>query len=362
LLCRGNLSKAESALNQAIALANDSENPEVAVLSYQMLGRAYLDRGARESALASYQRAAEGCTPAMLANWRAREMYAYGLVFASVLSGLEEATVDPAAFRAFCERYPGQEQLRDGARHSPDLAQLALQQWFLEPADPSPDWGDARQLLPGQQADAPDAGSLPSGWTWHDPFGDCGYTWHEGVTIEANNGRGLWRLNQSAPRLLYALSSLPASSGAGIAVEAICAPAAADKPAIGGLVLWIDPANYLRLDRGLTGPNEITLIGCLNDRDMVLGRGRLPPEPADPGVPEQLDRAWLRFEWRAGELRALCSADGETWYTAGQAELPFESSAQFGVYASGDVDRRIYQGAYPDGAALGFETLRCWIE
>jgi len=362
LLCRGNLPKAEQALDRAIDLAIESENPEAAVLSYQMLGWAYLDRGARELALSSYQRAAALCTPAMLANWRAREMYAYGLVFASVLGGLEEAMADPAAFRAYCHDYPGREQLCDGAQHLPDLAQLALQQWFLEPATPSPDWSDVQQLLPDAQADAPDTSSLPPGWTWHDSLGGCRTTWRQGLTIEAGNGRDLWRLNQSAPRLLYALSSLPADSRSGIAVEATSSPAAADKPAIGGLVLWVDPTNYLRLDRGLNGPNEMTLIGCLDDRDVILGRGRLPPEPTGPGVPDRLGRAWLRFEWRAGDLRALCSADGETWYTVGQVELPFDPNAQFGVYASGDVDRRIYQGAYPDGAALHFESVRCWIE
>jgi hypothetical protein len=95
---------------------------------------------------------------------------------------------------------------------------------------------------------------------------------------------------------------------------------------------------------------------------MILGRGRLPPEPGGSGVPDRLDRAWLRFEWRVGDLRALCSADGETWYSVGQVDLPLHTAAQFGVYASGDVDRRVYQGAYPDGAALRFESLRCWIK
>jgi len=204
--------------------------------------------------------------------------------------------------------------------------------------------------------------ALPPGWTCHDPFDDCRYILHKGLTIEAANGRDLWHLNQGAPRLLYALSTLSTGLPRSVTIETLCAPATIDKPAIGGLVIWIDSTNYLRLDRGLNGPHEITLIGCLNDRDAILGRGRLPPEPTDPSVPDRLERAWLRFEWRAGDLRALCSADGETWYTAGQATLPLSTDAQFGVYACGDVDRRIYHGAYPDGAALHFESLRCWIE
>ena len=103
-------------------------------------------------------------------------------------------------------------------------------------------------------------------------------------------------------------------------------------------------------------------MGCLENQDVLLGRGHLPPEFARPGTPARPDRAWLRFEWRPAKVRALCSADGETWYTAGQVELPFDANAQFGIYAGGNIDRSIYHGAYPDGAALRFESLRCWAE
>jgi hypothetical protein len=203
---------------------------------------------------------------------------------------------------------------------------------------------------------------LPEGWTWHDPFGDGRYLCRQGLAIEAANGRDLWKLNQSAPRITAPLPALSSEVPSGVVWETVCAPADADKPAMGGLLIWIDAKNYLRLDRGLSGPNEITLIGCLDDRDVLLGRGRLPPGPAGVGAPEHLERAWLRFEWRAGRVRALCSADGETWYTAGAVDLPLSAEARLGVYACGDIDRSIHHGAYPEGAALRFEALRCWIE
>jgi hypothetical protein len=242
------------------------------------------------------------------------------------------------------------------------LSELALGQWFLEPATPALAPGTKEPLLDEGFEAALWKDGPPEGWTWLDPFGDCRYGLQDGLVIEAAHGRDLWKLNQSAPRLLVALSSRSSGPASGIAIEAICRPAAADRPAMGGLVLWTDSKNYLRLDRGLTGPNEITLIGCLENRDVLLGRGRLPPEPAQPDAPDRLGRAWLRLEWRAGRVRALCSADGETWYTAGQADLPLEPNAQFGVYANGNIDRTIYQGAYPDGAAICFTSLRCWTE
>ena len=39
---------------------------------------------------------------------------------------------------------------------------------------------------------------------------------HKGLTIEAANGRGLWRLNQGAPRCLYPLSALSPDLSSGV--------------------------------------------------------------------------------------------------------------------------------------------------
>jgi hypothetical protein len=298
--------------------------------------------------------------PEVFHTWRLPEMQAYALVFASALSGLESALDDPAAFRTFCQQYPERELYLDGAQVSPDLGELALGQWFLEPGAPSRAQSAAEPLLDERFEAARWGDELPEGWAWHDPFGDCRHALQDGLAIEAANGRDLWKLNQSAPRLLVALSSLSSGAPSGVAVETVCAPAADDRPALGGLVLWIDGENYLRLDRGLSGPDEITLIGCLQNRDALFGRGRLPLAPDGTGLPDKLGRAWLRFEWQSGMARALCSADGETWYTAGQVELPFTPDAHCGVYARGTIDRTIYQGAYPEGAGLRFESLRCW--
>jgi hypothetical protein len=232
------------------------------------------------------------------------------------------------------------------------LAHLALVQWFLEPA---PRAEPALELLRESFA-----GLLSPAWTWHDPFHDCSYEIEDGLTIRAANGRGLWHINYSAPQLLR---PLPEGVGAepGVALQTACAPATPDRPAIGGLLLWVDQTNYLRLDWGTWGTHEITFGGCVDNQDVVIGRGRLPPGPRegeDWDVP--LERAHLRLEWCGGEVHALCSADGTAWYTVGHRTFPFSEGAQAGLYAVGTIDRTIYRGAYPEGTAIRFLSFTCW--
>ena len=148
---------------------------------------------------------------------------------------------------------------------------------------------------------------------------------------------------------------------------------------IGGLVLWQDSENYLRLVRGIAGKNEITFMGCIGNRDIVLGRGRLsqaksaevplgstqmstlarqerPPAPDD-----SLERqVYLRMERRGDAVRALCSADVREWFAAGQATFPVGRPIHIGVHATGSIDRTIYHGAYPGGSAIRFQSFRLW--
>jgi DNA-binding SARP family transcriptional activator len=359
-LCRGNQREAVERLEQAVQEGRQSGYPEIEMWSNQMLGRMYLDRGERGAALERYRRAAAACTPEMFLNWRARELRPYSLVFAGVLGGLEEACAGAEDFRAICRQHPGWEAFVVGVQRSPDLAQFALGQWFLEPTtlaeSARPALDEAfRSLLPiGLQASA---------WTWYDPYGDCCYTLQDGLRIEAANGRDLWHVNWSAPRFLYPLSSVladtPGAGVPGVAVETICASVSDDRLAMGGLLLWIDPANYIRLDWGMGGLREVTLLGCVGNQDMVFGRGLLPPDPVVLSA-GSAGRVWLRLEWVGGRVHALCSVDGQAWYTAGQAVLPYNVHAQVGMYACGSIDRTIYHGAYPEGTAIRFESFRCW--
>ena len=72
------------------------------------------------------------------------------------------------------------------------------------------------------------------------------------------------------------------------------------------------------------------------------------------------DRIWLRLERQGTSVRALCSADGVAWFTAGDVEFPYREGEQVGVHAIGMIDRTIYHGAFPEGTAIRFERIDMW--
>ena len=124
-----------------------------------------------------------------------------------------------------------------------------------------------------------------------------------------------------------------------------------DKPSIGGILLWKDKQNYLRLDRGTRGTYEINFSGCIANKDVIIGRGRLP-----------FERVFLRMERHGGRVKALCSADGAGWFTVGGVEFPVEDPVEVGLHAIGNIDRTIYHGAYPEGTAIRFEAFEMWAK
>jgi regulation of enolase protein 1 (concanavalin A-like superfamily) len=176
------------------------------------------------------------------------------------------------------------------------------------------------------------------------PFGDCSHQFQNGLEIGAANGRDMWHVNWSAPRLLRRISG-------DLNVQTVCMPAKDDRPAIGGLLLWEDENNYLRVDCGVLGRQEITFMGCVDNQDAVIGRGRLY---------KAAERTFLRLERTGDRVDALCSADGEQWYTVGQVTFPVDDPIQIGVHAIGKIDRTVYHGAYPEGTAIRFESFRLW--
>jgi hypothetical protein len=115
-------------------------------------------------------------------------------------------------------------------------------------------------------------------------------------------------------------------------------------------LLWKDEENYLRLLWGLSGPRDVAFTGCIENHDRILGCGRLlsPPSP----------HVLLRLERAGSSVRALCSTDGEQWYTAGQVHFPASDPIQVGLHAVGSVDRGVYHGAFPEGTAIRFATIR----
>jgi DNA-binding SARP family transcriptional activator len=183
---------------------------------------------------------------------------------------------------------------------------------------------------------------LPPGWRWIDPRGDGSMGMDAGLVIRAANGRDLHHVNRSAPRLLRSLSG-------SVAIQAVCSRTSGAEPAIGGLLLWKDERNYLRLDRGTRGEFEISFSGCVADQEVLIGRGWLPHE-----------QVTLRLERHRAVVRAVCSADGQSWFTVGHVEFPVEDPLEVGVHAIGSIDRTIYPGAYSEGTAIRFEAFQVW--
>jgi len=133
------------------------------------------------------------------------------------------------------------------------------------------------------------------------------------------------------------------------ALQTICVAVSDEKPAMGGLLLWKDKENFLRLDRGIRGKSQLSFMGYLGNKNVIIGRGRLPAE-----------RVFLRLERLGRQVRALCSADGKNWFTVGQVEFPIEDPVEVEVHAIGSIDRTVYHGAYPEGTAIRFESFEMW--
>jgi hypothetical protein len=256
-----------------------------------------------------------------------------------VISGLEKAYADPEAFRTFCRSF---------RETHPQVSDLPTIQWFLELADVAVVRDPPLLHDPFAESTSPDC-ALSSDWDWHDLYDDCSFrvVAGSGLEIHAANGRDLWNVNLSAPRLLR-----NAPENTDWAAQTICSPASADKPSIGGLLLWQDQENYLRLDRGTAGEREIAFQGCIGNQDLIIGRGRLNTD--------SFERIFLRLERIGDRVNALCSADGAEWFTVGHVDLPIEGPLQIGLHAIGNIDRTIYRGAYPDGTAIRFASFTLW--
>jgi predicted ATPase len=318
-LCAGAVSTATTHLEAAVGAV---QAPSPLILLH--LGRAYLAQGRREEAARQFEGALAGATQA---DWREGSAYSpYVRLLPNALSGLEEASGSGERVRALVERL----------RHESPLAPLL-------PLVPCPAPATVG-LVPPQCVHEAFTASLSPAWTWHDPFGDCTLAVQEGLQIAAANGRDLWHVNLSAPRLLR-----PAPSG-DWAVQALCAPASDEVPAIGGLLLWQDPEHYQVLERGRWGTADISLRRCWDNEDRMVGRGWLPGE-----------RTWLRLERRGTTVRALCSADGTQWWSAGECAFPAREGEQVGMHAIGLIDRTIYHGAFPEGSAIRFQSFDLWI-
>jgi hypothetical protein len=191
---------------------------------------------------------------------------------------------------------------------------------------------------------------------------DCWFRVREGLEVHAANRRALWHINLSAPRLLR-----PAWGN--LIVQTVCSAGSSETggkaPSSGGLLLWSDAENYLRLDVGTGGGREVFVGGCIQNVDLVAGRGRLPlaalgDESLGYATSLMSGKVYLRLERSGARVQALCSRDGATWYLVGQVHLDVPNRLQVGLYANGNIDRLIYPGAYPDGTQICFRGFQMW--
>jgi tetratricopeptide (TPR) repeat protein len=365
LLSLGDLQKAEKYRYQTLKMTEDLGNRTETAWSYWKIGAVSLAQRSWEKATDAFQRAAQlfrevgGPPRGEAAAGEAAATLALGQVhlargkrqeaarlfrdalkaaggmpawpFAVALSRLEEACGEPAAFHAFCHRF---------REEHPEAVNSSFLQWFLEPTAPL--------AFPQSLVDEAFASSLSSDWVWHDPFGDGALVVQNGLEIHAANGRDLWHVNLSAPRLNHPIGRL-CSGSRNFAAQTVCVPTSVERPVMGGLLIWKDRENFLRLDRGAMGRHSIAFVGCLRNQEVIVGRGRLPAE-----------RIVLRLERTGDGVNALCSADGREWFAVGHAGFPVQDPVLVGLYAIGVIDRTIYPGAYPEGTAIRFESFEVW--
>jgi DNA-binding SARP family transcriptional activator/class 3 adenylate cyclase/regulation of enolase protein 1 (concanavalin A-like superfamily) len=347
-LC-GNLDEAERYARLALADRSDLYSPSSHVFAHSVLGLVYFCRHDWQQALDRLEHAhslavsdevlVDGVRRGIVGlawTYTALERKAEGLALlakiaqeeelhieswptvACALAGLEPMCEDTATYDALCQ------EIVAARLEEP----LPLDQWRLLPAEPN---------KPGRIEEA----GL-SGWTWHDPFGDCSYEAENGsLIIHAANYHDLWLNNFAAPRLMRPVEG-------NFAVQTICTAAYDDQPPLGGILLWLDRENYLRLTWNTHAPDGINLLGCTDNIDGFYGMGRLP----------SAERVHLRLERIGSRVRGLCSTDGLTWHSVGEVGFPAVNRTQAGPLAIGMIHRYVHAGAWPAGSAIRFDGFR----
>ncbi len=246
------------------------------------------------------------------------------------VAGLERALMDATQFKALCDELKAKRPLHKGHR---------FHQWCLESIDGTLEIGTDHLYLSAKDLTEQIGHNQ---WQWRDPYDDCRFSADDRLIVHAANGRDLWNANWSAPCLLHRTKR-------NTVIQTRCSAFHDDIPALGGLLLWADRKNFLRLDWGSRGRGEVSLLGCLENKPIITGRGYLPA-----------DAIYLRLEWTGTIVHGRCSADGKQWYSVGTSDFTKVESAEVGLYAIGNIDRSLYPGAFSQGSAIGFDGFWQW--
>jgi class 3 adenylate cyclase/predicted ATPase len=256
-------------------------------------------------------------------------IYRYPYQAVNEISKLERSFRATDDFRAYVDQF---------RQAHPELQHAQFQQWYLVPGEITQHHNDP--ILLDFSHDP-----IPDDWIWVDPLEDCSFHLARGLTIQAANEHNLYHINNSAPRIVR-----KESIKRDFTVQVVCMAAAEDKPAIGGLLFWQDDKNWLCLELGARGQDEIIFRGFKDNQDMVFGRGRL-----------KAVTTFLRLEKKGYQVTTYCSSDGKTWFHLGRTTMPTGEPISPGLLANGHINRIIYPGAFVDGTAIQFKELRLWI-
>ena len=356
----GFLEKAEESIVQSLEKAQVIENKTDSALGYWFKAQILLCQGAQEEAALAFKKAqvltqdiqvlrggwaflglsqvhfSQANAQEITGNYKSTLENNPHLIFrnpyqtANILSKLERNYDNPAEFRSFVDQFR--------QRHS-NLSHAPFSQWYLVP-------GEINLSSENPQCQETFQDTLSEFWEWIDPFEDCEYTVGHGLMIRAANERNFHHINRSAPRLIR---TEPITGD--FTIQTICQPVSDDKPAIGGLLIWQNDKNWLCLEFGARGTDEIIFRGFKENQDLVFGRGRLHSK-----------KAHLRLEKYGYQVNAYSSSDGKNWFFVGGVGFPSNEPIYPGIHANGHINRMIYPGAYPDGTAIQFEELNLWEE
>jgi len=246
----------------------------------------------------------------------------------NILSKLERTLDSPEDFRAYVDLF---------RQEHPELIHAQFQQWYLSPGEIN---------LEGDESITHEYFHewISDGWVWVDPLEDCSFQVDGGLTIQAANERNLYHINRSAPRFVRKESIIGDFS-----LQVKCEQASSERPAIGGLLIWQNDKNWLCLEIGARGVDEVIFRGFKDNHDVVFGRGRLLAQ-----------KMHLRLEKKGYQVSAFCSSDEERWFFVGSTNIPSEEPIRPGLHANGHINRVVYPGAYLNGTAIRFHELMLW--
>jgi tetratricopeptide (TPR) repeat protein/regulation of enolase protein 1 (concanavalin A-like superfamily) len=291
----GDMSSAESHAKEVVSIVDEMGRPDCMI----DLCRAYLlsgeIEGANELAYTFLIRASDRIYRTWVTVKRPYERYGYGNGLQTLAEQVQQTMPDA-------------------------LQEAGITQLLLEPVELK-ETGAAEFIEQFKQ----DPVTAAAGWELVNPTGDCSYELgkvgaygNTPLQITVPPGHDLWAgSNYNAPHLLRAISG-------DFTIETKISDGSEGKK-LGGLLVWKDESNFARLH---VASSRVWYEGCVYYGGIVAGKW------VHPGIhPFETEEAWLRLERKRDRFTGYVSADGESWYRCGWADIPMEDPIQVGIHA-----------------------------